>query len=214
MNKTYGSSASARIDPQKLEKMKISFLFSFVLLISALLGMLVVNYISTEIYANSLFRLSNHFETVFLRCSDFVGYAKIIAQYSLYDIIALLIIFASSFSMLNYLLTDIVLFYSGIKFGISVAFLINFSKLSDLSYSIGNTRLALFVFAELAIIAIVLYYSCYSAMSSLNFRRTDTSGRPNIKTSDLISFAVKTAACVGATLILNTLYCFLLYILK
>lgn len=214
MKKIYRSSVATHVDPQKLERMKISFLFSAVLLISSVLGMLVANYISTEIYANSLFRISNHFETAFLRCSDFVDYAKIIALHSLSDIISLLIVFAVSFSMINYFITDVVLFYGGMKFGISVAFLINLSKAGNLPYSVGNMRIFVFVLAELSILALLFYYAYLAAMSSASFRCTDPSGRPNIKTRDFLFFAVKTVACIGAILILSALYCFSLYILK
>ena len=214
MKKIYGSSVKNHISPQKLEKMKIAFLFSSVSIISAIFGGLVANYISTEIYTSSLFLISNHFETAFLECSDFMEYANIIARYSLSDIISLLIIFAVSFSMLNYLVTDIVIFYSGMKFGVSVVFLGGFSRASDLPYTVGKIRLFVFVVIELAILLLMLYYAYHAAMSSVSFRRTDASGRPNIKTRDILLFLLKTAACIGAMLILNTVYCCLLYILK
>lgn len=214
MKKIHGSSAVAHINPQKLEKMKISFLFSSVLLISALLGMLVANYISTDLYANSIFRISNHFETAFLGSSDFLGYAKIVALYSLSDIIVLSVIFAASFSILNYLVTDAVLFFCGMKFGVSTAFLIGFSRLSNLPYCVGNTRLCAFVLAGLIWLMVLLYYSCYAAISSTRFKLTDSSGRPNVKTVDFIMFTLKTVACVGAVIILNAVYCFSIYILK
>lgn len=214
MKNIYRSSVGTRINPQKLEKIKISFLFSFILLISSLFGILIANCISKEIYTNALFQISNHFETIFLRCYDFVEYAKIIAFYSLSDIISLLIIFAVSFSVVNYLATDIVLFYSGIKFGVATAFLINLSKAGNLPYSVGWIRLSVFLITELSILALTLYYSYQAAISSASFKRIDTSGRPNIKTRDFLIFTLRTAACIGAIFILNAVYCFLLYILK
>ena len=214
MKKAYASSVIKHIDPKTLEKMKISFLFSSVLIVSTLLGIFIANYVSASIYPNSVFLLSNHFETAFLRCTDFLGCVKIIALYSLSDIILLLIIFAVSFSILNYLLTDIVLFLAGVKFGISVAFLLTFSRISNLPYSIGSIRIFIFIASELLILALLLYYSYSAAISALSFRGTNVSGRPNIKVRDFMFFSVKTAACVGAILILNAIYCFLLYVLK
>lgn len=214
MKTTHISSAIAHSDPQRLEKIKISFLFSAVLLISSFLGMIVANYISADLYANSVFRISNHFETAFLRCSDLLGYIKIIALSSLSDIIAFFVIFAVSFSILNYVITDVVLFYCGVKFGISVAFLVGFSRLQNSPYRLGGIRLSLFVLTELILLVLILCYSCYAATASLRFKQTASSGRPNIKTGDLILFSVKTVACVGAVIILNALYCFSLYILK
>ena len=214
MKKAYASSAIKHIDPKTLEKMKISFLFSSVLIVSALLGILIANYTSASIYPNSVFLLSNHFETAFLRCTDFFGCVKTIALYSLSDIILLLIIFAVSFSMLNYLLTNIVLFLGGMKFGISVAFLLSFTRMSNLPYSIGNIRIFVFIASELLILALLLYYAYSAAISALGFRGTNVSGRPDVKTRDFLIFFVKTAACVGAIVILNAIYCLLLYILK
>ena len=214
MKKAYASSVIKHIDPKTLEKMKISFLFSSVLIVSTLLGIFIANYTSASTYPNSVFLLSNHFETAFLRCTDFLGCVKTIALYSLSDIRLLLIIFAVSFSILNYLLTDIVLFLAGVKFGISVAFLLTFSRISNLPYSIGSIRIFIFIASELLILALLLYYSYSAAISALSFRGTNVSGRPNIKVRDFMFFSVKTAACVGAILILNAIYCFLLYVLK
>lgn len=214
MKKAYASSVIKHIDPKTLEKMKISFLFSSVLIVSTLLGIFIANYASASIYPNSVFLLSNHFETAFLRCTDFLGCVKIIALYSLSDIVLLLIIFAVSFSMLNYLLTDIVLFLAGVKFGISVAFLLSFARMSNLPYSVGNIRIFLFIASELLILALLLYYSYSAAISALSFRETNASGRPDVKARDFLLFSLKTAACVGAILILNAIYCFLLYVLK
>ncbi len=214
MKKLYGSTHSSNISAEKLEKMKISFLFSALLLLSTVCGILITNYISEELYPNSLFRVSTHFETAFLKSAGLIDSAKIIAIYSLPDIISFLIIFAASFSIVNYLISDIIIIYSGIRFGVSVAFLINFANKSSFSYSVGNVRLWLFILTNLMMLSTLLYYAYQAAISSVSFRRTDPNGRPNIKTKDFITFALKSAACIGIVFMLNTLYCFFIYMLK
>ena len=214
MKRLHGAHRSDNINTEKLEKVKISVLFSFILLLSSICGILIANYISSELYANSVFNISTHFETAFLKASGVIDAVKIIAIYSLPDILSVLIIFAASFSVFNYIITDIALVYNGIGFGISSAFLINFSKKSGLPYTLGHARLWLFIMIDVAILSVLLYYSYQSALSSVSFRYTDKNGRPSIKTKDILTFALKTAACVGGIFILKSLYCFLLYILK
>ena len=216
MKKIYSSSTTniRDINAQKLEKIKIFFLFSSALLLSATVGILVARDISTELYAGSLFRISTHFETAFLKCSKFVDCAKIVALYSLSDVVSLLRIFAAAFSILNYLITDMVLLYNGMKLGVTVAFLVNFNDKNDSPYHVGNIRLFVFILFELMILSLFLYYAYLAATSTDTLRRTESNGRPNIKTKDFFQFATKTAACVGAVFIINSLYCLSLYILK
>ena len=214
MKKIQGSSIAKRISPERLERLKISFLFSSVMLISVLLGMLVASHISDALYSNSIFRLSTHFETVFLKSANLTEHAKIIARYAAADVISLLVIFAASFSMLNYLITDIILFYNGVKLGVTAAFLINFTKNQDFAYTVGNEQAFVFIVIELLLAALLLYYSHQAATASIRFRKTSSNGRPIIKSGDFFSFLLKTAACVGAVFILNSLYCILLCILK
>ena len=198
---------------QRLERIKILSLFSSVLLISCILGAIMANYISSSSYANYMFLISTHFETAFLDSSGFVDCARIVTRYALPDIISVLAVFAASFSICNYLITNVVLIYNGLKIGLSIAFLAQFNANNGL-YTVGNTKVIIFALIEFITLLLILYYSYRSALSSVALRRTDQSGRPNLKTKDFLQFASKTLACIGGVLILNALYCAFIYILK
>ena len=207
------SSTSEHIYFQKLERMKILCLFAFVLFISCAFGCAIANYISAETYGNYLFRISTHFETVFLKCSRLVDCARIVAIYSLPDVISILVVFAASLSICNYLITNIVLLYNGIKFGITFIFLTHFNFNNSL-YMLEKSKIFIFVLVELITISLLLYYSYQAALSSVELRQLDSNGRSNIKTKDFLQFSLKTIACVGGVFILNTFYCGFIYLLK
>ena len=202
------------IDIKKVERLKICFQFLFVLVLSCASGVILSKSISDSFYANWMFRVSTHFETIFIKCSDVFERAIAICVYSLSDILSVFLIFAVSFFVFNYTLTNVVLFYNGIKFGVSVSFLIEFFKRSETIYSIGISRLILFLSFEFVFLVVLFLYSCKMALSSSKLRGVTTLGRPNIKPKEFFLSTVKTLAYIGVILILNSSYCFLLYFSK
>ena len=201
-------------DLEKLERLKIGFQFLFVLVFSSTVGIILARSVSDNFYANWVFRISTHFETVFINCTSLFDYVLAVCRYSLFDLVSVIIVFAVSFSVLNYILTDIVLLYSGVKFGVSVAFLVEFLKRSSSVYSVGRVRLFIFILFEFAFLALLFAYSYATARSSARLREVSSVGRPNLNATEVLKFSAKALAYVGAVLILNFLYCFLLYVSK
>lgn len=203
-----------RGDPQKLERIKILFQFVLMLICSIIIGLMLVNSLSETFYQNSMLGISAHFETVFINCKTFYDYIKAILLCALSDILSLLIIFVVSFSAFNYAVSDILLVYNGLRIGFSVSFLSAFISNSLFAYNIGRLRFVVFVFFKAVILLLILDYAYRAAVYSRKLKLTTPSGRPNIKIKVLLPFTVYTLTYIGSVIIINGVYCWLIYFLK
>ena len=201
-------------DVLAIERAKIGFQFILMTVCSFTIGALFISFLSEEFFAQSALKLSTHFETVFINCSSIREYLFSVLLYALSDIISIAIIFVVSFAVFNYIASDIVLIYNGIKTGFTVFFLYSFVSNVALTYNIGVLRYWVFAFFKAVILLLILDYSYRSAVYSAKFKIFNNTGRPEITPKVLFSFILKTLTYMGAVIILNALYCWLIYILK
>lgn len=204
----------AKNDPLSIERAKIGFQFILMTVCSFLMGALLISFLSEEFYAKSVLRVSTHFETVFINCSELREYIFSVLLYALSDIISIAVVFVVSFAVFNYIASDIVLIYNGIKTGFTVFFLYSFVSNASLAYNIGSLRYLIFVFFKAVILLLILDYSYRSAVYSAKFKTFNNMGRPNINPKVLFPFILNTLTYIGSVIILNALYCWLMYILK
>lgn len=201
-------------DPLSVERAKIGFQFVLMTVCSFLMGALLISFLSVEFYSQSVLRVSTHFETVFINCSDVKDYIFSILLYALGDIISIAVVFVVSFAVFNYTVSDIVLIYNGIKVGFAVFFLYSFVSNTSIAYNIGVLRYIIFVFFKAVLLLLILDYSYRSAVYSAKFKSVNKAGRPDIKPKVLFPFMLNTLTYIGAVIILNGLYCWLMYVLK
>jgi hypothetical protein len=193
---------------------KILFQFLLMVLCSATIGWMLVNTLSEASYHNSEFRISSHFETVFINCKILYDYIKAILLYSLSDILSLLIIFVASFSVFNYIVSDLLLVYNGMRIGFSLPFLYAFISDPVFVYNIGLLKYIVFVFFKVGILILILDYAYRAAVYSQKLKITAPNGRPNIKIKVLFPFIIYTFTYIGSLIIINGAYCWLIYFLK
>ncbi len=198
----------------RIEKLKIAFQFLLMTVCSLIIGILISRALSADFYENSVLGVSSHFETIFINCSVAYDYILCIAAYSVYDLVCIIGIFLVSFAAFNYVATDMILVYCGLRFGLSVSFLSAFIKNASFAYSIGIIRYIVFIFFKIAVLLLILNYAYIAAVSSISLRRTASNGRMVISSGALLRFMVYTIACAGSVLILSGLYCWLIYLLK
>ncbi len=198
----------------KIERKKIAFQFILTSVCSALLGLLLVRALSESVYFDNILLVSTHFEKIFIDCKGFYDYFFCILSYALSDIICVLIVFAVSFAVFNYVVSDFVLIYSGVRFGLIISFLYSFVSNAGYTYNIGWVRYLVFIFFKAAVFILLLDYSYRAAVYSVNLKKISAAGRPNLKFKVLLPFLVNTFARIGGVIILNGLYCALIYFLK
>lgn len=198
----------------RIERTKIAFQFILMSVCSVLIGFLLVGVLSENIYSDNVFRVSDHFKKMFIGCESFGDYFSCILSFALSDIICILIIFAVSFALFNYVVSDFVLIYSGFRFGFITSFLSSFVSNTEYAYSIGWIKYLVFIFFKSAVFILLWDYSYRSAVYSANLKETSSIGRPNLKIKVVVPFLVNTLARIGAVIILDGLYCGLIYFLK
>ncbi len=207
-------SSNFRTDQERLERIKILFQFILMLVCSVIIGWLVVNSLTETFYQNSVLGVSTHFETVFINCKTFYDYIKEILLYALSDILSVFVIFVVSFSAFNYLVCDLLLVYNGLRIGTSVSFLSAFISNSIFAYNIGLLRFVVFVFFKAVVLMLMLDYAYRAALYSQKLKLTAPNGRPNVKVKVLLPFIVYTLTYIGSVIIINGVYCWLIYLLK
>ena len=206
--------ANVNSDPQKLERVKILFQFLLMLICSAIIGYGIAKNISEDFYQSSMLGVSAHFETVFLNCNIFYDYLKTVLIYAVSDILSILIIFVISFSAFNYIVSDILLIYNGLRMGFSISFLSVFVSNALFGYNIGVLRYTAFVFFKAVALTLIFDYAYRAAVYSLKFKIITPNGRPNVKIKVLFPFVVYTLTYIGSVIIINGAYCWLIYFLK
>lgn len=198
----------------RIERLKIIFQFAVTIVCSFIMGLLLIRMLPEQFYSNSVLRVSTHFETVFINCEGLYDYVLCILKYSLSDIICIVALFLVSFFTFNYVASDIVLIYNGIKIGSTLSFLWAFIANTALSYNLGVLRYVVVVVFKLALLILIFDYSCRSALYSHKLKVVSATGRPSVKMRALVPFVVNTIAYIGSLIIFNGIYCFLIYALK
>lgn len=211
-NSYFGSASDSRV--MRLERVKIAFQFLLMTVCSLTIGFLISGALSDSFYEESVLGVSSHFETLFVNCGSIYDYISCIALYSIYDIICIAVIFCVSFAAFNYVATDFVLVYNGVRSGLAISFLFAFVTAERCSYGIGLGRYTVFIIFKLAILVLLFSYSYRAAVSSSTLRRTEKNGRIVINPRMALRFLLYTFANVGSVLVINGLYCWLIYSLK
>jgi hypothetical protein len=198
----------------KLEQAKIIFQFILMVLCSLIIGAMLSSICSEEYYISSQFQISAHFEKMFLGISELPDALLEILRYSLTDIVVILLVFLVSFSIVNYVATDILLIVCGIRCGFLITFLSGYLNDTPFIYNTDILDFSIFTFFKLSVLLLVLCYSYHAAICASYMKYKNENGRVSVYFSKFISFVAITVAYVGALIIINAAYCLLIYILK
>lgn len=176
-----------------LEKQKIIFQFSLVTLASLIAGILFIKTLSGEGVASLLDGIIKHFST-----DASLG---IFIRQCLPDIICILLLYLFSFSIINYVATDLILSFLGFKFGICA----HLTFLAPISLATASIS----VFLRILLLGVILVYSCRIAIYSLHLKKFLPNGRVAINRKPFISMTLSCMSTIGVTLIIYGLYCLL-----
>ena len=198
---------SARNNSEQLERSKIIFQFVLMLIASILCGVFFVQILSDSYLDNVLVNVSKHFNAPFKGHTDIDGVLSSYLAYSFSDICCIVIIYIFSFSFISYIVTDITIAFCGFRFGVGIALLWRLAFVR-----IGFFNCGVFVVLRLLMLVILLIYSYKMAFYSLRIRISSTNGRAAIATKGFFSTLIFSASVSGAMLIIDGLYCLLIYI--
>lgn len=199
---------------ERLEQFKILFQFVLMSVCSLVIGAFLSNIFSEQYYTVAQSVVSTHFEKLFLGYSDLLECMRAVIRYSSFDIICILAVFAVSFAVFNYAATDIILVVCGIKTGFSIAFLSEYVSNEALAYNLGVLRFTVYAVFKAALLLLLFTYSYRAAVYSISLNRTTANGRWAVTFKKLLPFLALTLAYIGAVIITNGAYCWIIYMLK
>ena len=179
-----------KTNKKDIEKQKIIFQFSLVLVLSYIAGIIVVKLVSDDLLTHILGDISD-------RTSIGADFTSILLDRCADDIFAIITLWFFSFSYINYLVTDFVLVYWGFKSGFSTYLFV-----------LSNTetvRSCIYIFITIALLAVYLTFSCSIAIKSLDLVTHRVNGRVSFNKRCLFAITVLSISTVGATLILNAI---------
>lgn len=172
----------------RLEKQKIVFQFTVVLIASFVAGTLFIRLISDEALRTISERISNHFLSEASKSFFFKNCTV--------DILCVFILYLFSFSFINYVVSDIIIAFTSFNFGI-------FSRLCILF----NNQFSILIFFKLVLLLLIYIYSCKIAMDSLKLKKFLPNGRISIDNKTFTKITVLTVSVIAVILIINGLYC-------
>ena len=179
-----------KTNKKDIEKQKIIFQFSLVLVLSYIAGVIVVKFVSEDLLIHILGDIGD-------RTSIGADFTSILLDRCADDIFAIITLWFFSFSYINYLVTDFVLVYWGFKSGFSTYLFV-----------LSNTetvRSCIYIFITIALLAVYLTFSCSIAIKSLDLVTHRVNGRVSFNKRCLFAITVLSISTVGATLILNAI---------
>ena len=186
------------------EKAKIVFQFAVMLIVSVIGGICFSNMLTPT----AIQRFTAKLYISFNASSPEVSFWDIFSKIALVDIACILVLFVFSFSFINYVISDIVILFLGFRFGVNSA-VIKLAGFEQLG--IGNS-LVFWIFKGVLLLAVVLY-ACLAAFKSLEFRKIGANRRTTINNKSLFRIILYTLSTIVVTLIIDGIYCLLIYVL-
>jgi len=187
----------------KIEKYKVLFQYVFICLISLLFGIFFANIIGMGSLLNFEEQIRAHFFSTISEDEPFANMIISVINYSLNDIICIISAFLFTFSIFNYLASDIILVYEGLNIGFSCTVLYKccsiFNMISDL-YFVYYTlfKLVLLIF----IIAFLYGLSVYS----FKLKSYTSTLRVRLNLKLLLFLLLFTISGCGFVFLLNSIY--------
>ncbi len=192
----------------ELEKRKIVFQFALMLVASVVGGICFSKLLGENIILSLTERISLHFSEQLPKIGALAQLFTTLIRITLPDFICIGILFACSFSFVNYIISDAVLVFAGFRFGLNAALI----KLAGISViGVGNSLS--FWLLRGVMLPILLIFSCKMAFYSLKLRRSSSAnGRIVFDKRATLSMLFLTFTTAIAAFAINLLYCIFIYI--
>ena len=135
-------------------------------------------------------------------------------RYSAAELICIAVTFVFTFSVLNYVTSDLILVYRGFTGGFSACLLYRILMMENTEYQPGWLRFFIFVGVKGCILIGFFLYSWCAALYSYEMKRLNATGRAIWNTRVMGALVLGTIAFCGLILFLNGFYCFLIFVLS
>ena len=199
---------------ERIETLKIKFQFLITVVCSFILGVLLFGACSDSFSLQAQKAVDTHFSNLFFGVFGIKDIFLTITVYTLPYILAIIIITVLSFSVFNYIASDIILLTCGIKIGYSITLLFNCVYSDAASENIDLLDFLLFAIARLLLLALITCYAYRASLFSYNVSFKYKNGRHYLAPLSLLSYVSVMAAYIGALIVTNGMYCAIAFVLK
>lgn len=186
------------------ESAKVLFQYLFLTLASVIAGMFLARHSSLSFLGE---QASRHFSLPFRYCSSFREVFFEFCHYFLADFICIIFLICSSFSLLNCLVSDLILTFLGLRLGISISAAFSLHKSSPYGETWGLFLLRLGV----TLCFIVCAY--HVSRCSYAFRSNLTSGRISLSPKHTMILFGIFFFLTSAILLFHILYCGFIFLI-
>ncbi|MBQ8818744.1 MAG: hypothetical protein IJZ83_09210 [Clostridia bacterium] len=184
---------------RKMEKYKIIFQFALMSLASVIAGICLAHLLNESALEKTLQKIILHFKDS--RGSSFSESALKYAYICLPDIFSIALIFIFSFSFINYVISDFVLVFVGIKFGINASLI----KLMGFE-EIGIINSLSYWLIRFVLLIALTAYSCGMAFYSMEIKKFTQAGRIILNKKTTLLSILLTLTFIGLIFMLNGIY--------
>ena len=154
-----------------------------------------------------------HFEIPFVECKSLFESFQVFIKLTFKDIVCFAILFFSTFTIFNYIVSDLIIFYVGFDFGFSVCLLFKFflNSEANISYSPNGIELFIFIITRLIFVASILYFSIKLSVGTFKMKSIKSNGRFTISFPILVYALFLTISGICISVLLKLFYCFIIY---
>ena len=199
---------------ESIERIKILFQFLVTLLFAFVSGALLCGACSDTLVVSSQIAINAHFNSMFSGAVSFQDVFSTVVAYTLPYIFAIIAIAVLSFSVFNYLVSDVVLLICGVKVGFSITLLLSSVSSSQNIKAVTFLSILMFSIFRILILVLVVCFAYRASLFSRNISLKNNNGRYYLEPLKILSFSVITAAHIGALVFTNGIYCAIAFVLK
>ena len=197
--------------PERAERIKILFQYGFMLLGGFFIGALLPSFFSQDTQMKLADTVAQHFSLPFANCQGWLHRLSLVSYASAMDWILIGISFLFSFSVLNYLISDIVLSYIGFRFGLCISILCRLIGAECNSFVFHRSHLLSFGVFKLLIVVCLFLYSYRLTSYSYEIKQTFRNGRASIRLEHLIPLLGLTLICGILIFLIHVLYGWIIF---
>lgn len=199
--------------PFRIEKIKIFIQYLLMTVSACVGGGAMTFFLKDQTFVSSFYRIFCHMDAPFAQCQTVPECIFLVLQYSASDFAVATSLLIFSFSVLNYLISELLLIYEGVKFGFSTVLLVRMVSSASLSKYISFFFVVLYCGISAFLLLGCFLYALKLSYASLTVKCFYTpNGRLKIPQKIGLSLLASFFKYCTWILFWNILYCIILFL--
>ncbi len=199
--------------PMAIEKVKIALQYGLMTVSALVAGATFTFLLQEAAFLSFFYSVFAHFGESFLGIQSLGEASILLLKYSASDMIGAVLLLVFSFSVLNYLASELVLIFEGFKVGFGTCMLVRLLSAKSLRAYIATHLCLAYVAVSWILLICCLVYAWRLAERSLPLRRWDPTGRSMLQVSHILPLLLCFLKYCGWILLFNLLYCLIIFLL-